>query len=100
MGEIPYPVVVNAQPAFDQFGHQATQDERGLRHPGALQSASSPLILCGTCPPILPGQALPDARSHCDHFTTLEGATRIASATARTVSTASSRAITRSRMSI
>ena len=41
-----------------------------------------------------------DLRLRCDHFTTLEGATLSASATSRTVSPRSSRAIARSRISI
>ena len=75
-----------------------------MKAPSAIrarsQSACSPRILRGTCPPILPGAALPVARRRCDHFTTRDGATLKAAAASRTVSPASSRAIARSRISI
>jgi hypothetical protein len=69
---------------------------------GAIHSINgAPMAtLRGACPPVLPGAALPVTRRRCDHFTTPDGATLNASATARTVSPASSRAIARARMSI
>jgi hypothetical protein len=48
----------------------------------------------------LPGATLPVARSRCDHFTTLDGATLSAAATARTLSPAARRDIARTRKSI
>lgn len=100
MGEGPHRAAVDLETTLSQFGHQAPQGEGPRRHPATQPVGLGPLILRGTCPPILPGAALPVFRRRCDHFTTLDGATLSAPATARTVSPASSRAIARVRMSI
>ena len=76
-----------------------SQDAAPLEH-NMLSKEPHQTATGATCPPILPGAALPNARLRCDHLTTLEGATLSASATPRTVSPRSSRAIARSRMSI
>ena len=84
-------------------GHRIAMAKAGLSdQPLAArrQFACLPLNFKEPCPPTLCGAALPEERQRCDHFITRDGATPNASATSRTASPRSNRAIARFRMSI
>lgn len=92
MDELPHRPIIDLQAPLRQLDNQPTQGKRRRSHPLDQPSA----MVTGD----LGGATLPVARSRSDHFTTLDGATLNAAATARTLSPAASRDIARVRKSI
>jgi hypothetical protein len=100
MGEDPHRAMVHPEATLGQFRHRAAQGEAPSAIRARSRLASAPLVFGSACPAILPGATLPVVRLRADRFTTRDGATPDASATARTVTPASSRASARARMSL